>query len=194
MVIYKITNKINGKMYIGITTKPVGLRISSYKSATKSEKRTKHRVVMAMKKYGFENFVFEAIDVATSKEELKQKEIHYIALFNSTNVNIGYNVSYGGFLPHEESLKKTSAKLKGRPLTKEHARKISQSKIGKKRPASVGIAVGNASRGRPSWNTGTKGVMKPNSGSFAAGKNAPNKGRKKIVVDGRTRYILPEAG
>jgi hypothetical protein len=36
----------------------MGLRISSYKSATKSSKNNKHRVVMAMKKHGFENFVF----------------------------------------------------------------------------------------------------------------------------------------
>jgi group I intron endonuclease len=194
MVIYKITNKINSKIYIGITTRPIGLRISSYKSATKSEKKSKHRMVMAMKKYGFENFAFEIIDSAASREELKQKEISYIALLDSTNVDIGYNVSLGGFLPNAESLKKTSAKLTGRPLTKEHARKISQSKIGKKRPASVGIAVGNASRGRPSWNKGLKSIMKSNSGAFAPGKTAPNKGRKKIIIDGKTRYVHPEAG
>lgn len=192
MIIYKITNQVNGKIYIGITTKPIGIRISSYKSSVKNLRNSRHRIVMAMKKHGFENFVFETIDYADSREGLKNKEIFYISQFSSCDVNVGYNVSPGGYLASEETLKKRSAKLLGRPLSKEHAKKISDAKIGKKRPLSVGIAVGRASKGRLPWNKGSIGIMKSNSGSFASGKAAPNKGRKKVIIDGNVKYVFPE--
>lgn len=61
---------------------------------------------------------------------------------------------------------------------------------GKKRSAEARAKMSKALLGRPSWNKGTRGVMKPNSGSFAVGKDAPNKGRKRIVDEnGKIRFI-----
>lgn len=73
MQVYKITNKINNKLYIGITTTKLNNRISSYKSSTNSKKDSKHRIIMAMKKHGFNNFIFESIDTALNKKELCEK-------------------------------------------------------------------------------------------------------------------------
>lgn len=50
----------------------------------------------ALNKYGFNNFKWEIIDQATSVEELNQKEIYYIQLYDSTNRINGYNRKLGG--------------------------------------------------------------------------------------------------
>jgi len=72
-----------------------------------------------MKEFGIENFSIEIIDIALNKEDLKKMEIYYISLFDSTNPIIGYNVSPGGYLHSEETIKNRSLKVKGRKHTKE---------------------------------------------------------------------------
>jgi hypothetical protein len=49
----------------------------------------------AIKKYGIDNFSFEIIKEC-NKELLNELEVYYINEYNSTNENIGYNVSCGG--------------------------------------------------------------------------------------------------
>lgn len=190
MYAYKITNLVNEKIYIGITTTSMGNRISSYKSATKSQKSNKHRVIMAMKKYGFENFSFEIVFETNNKEELKKKEIELIKFYNSTDTSIGYNVSPGGFLHSQESIKKKSDANKGKKLSKEHKEKISASLIGHRVTEKVTQNARAQVAKIAGWNRGTKGIMKSNSGSFSSDKPAPNKGRKKIIDQfGKIRYV-----
>jgi len=190
MYVYKITNIVNKKIYIGITATSMGNRISSYRSATKSQKPNKHRVIMAMKKYGFENFSFEIVFETNNKEELKKKEIELIAFYKSTNVSVGYNVSPGGFLHSQESLKKKSDANKGKKLSKEHKEKISASLIGHEVSEKVVQNARIQALKIAGWNKGTKGIMKPNSGSFSSDKPAPNKGRKKMIDQfGKIRYV-----
>ena len=50
----------------------------------------------AYKKYGLECFKKEIIDYYSSEEELNQGEIYWIARFNSTDPNVGYNLTYSG--------------------------------------------------------------------------------------------------
>lgn len=95
MFIYKITNKINGKIYIGqVYNKSVQDRFDRHIR----EANPKHPIVLdrAIYKYGKENFVCEQIDSANSLEELNQKEKYWIKFYNSTNRNIGYNLTDGG--------------------------------------------------------------------------------------------------
>lgn len=101
MIIYRITNNINGKIYIGQTKGLLYARIASYTSNInryKNKKRAdKYPIIMAMIKYGFENFEFEILeDKIETQLELDQKEIHYIKKYNSQNTNIGYNIQNGG--------------------------------------------------------------------------------------------------
>jgi len=112
MLIYKATNIINKKVYIGQTTKPLQRRISSHKSAYK---RFNFRFYQAIKKYGFENFLFEQIDEASSLSELNEKEIYWIKYYNSYDYNNGYNSTLGGNFSYEPSIetrKKISNSLK----------------------------------------------------------------------------------
>ena len=92
-VIYKITNVINNKCYIGQTTHKRGF-LDRYPNRGKGIERVykyhKHRedinascntyLLRSIEKYGFDNFVVdEVFDTANSKEELDYKEIMYIA-------------------------------------------------------------------------------------------------------------------
>jgi group I intron endonuclease len=85
MVIYKITNLINGKIYVGQDSK----NNPNYFGSGLYLKK-------AFKKYGKNNFKKEIIEYCTSKEELDDKEIFYIKKFNSCDLRIGYNISIGG--------------------------------------------------------------------------------------------------
>lgn len=111
MIIYKITNRINGKVYIGQTT-------MSLKNRWKCHKSSKDACVFhkAIKKYGAENFTVEQIDVAADADELNLKEKYWIAHYNSMIPN-GYNSTDGGdnFVLSDEIRKRMSEKRKGKP-------------------------------------------------------------------------------
>lgn len=74
--IYKITNTINNKVYIGQTTRTVEARFQEHlHSCTQKSKATLH-LYSAMNLYGKENFKVEMIEEATSQEDLNEKEIY----------------------------------------------------------------------------------------------------------------------
>ena len=92
--IYKITNSVNNKVYIGQTTRTVEQRFQEHlKSCSEKSKSTLH-LYQAMNLYGKDKFQIEQIDIAASQEELNQKEIYWIEYYDSmTN---GYNMMPGG--------------------------------------------------------------------------------------------------
>lgn len=87
--IYKITNLINGKIYIGQrqSKKLPEFDVYYYGSGT--------QIIRAIKKYGKENFKKDILEVCNI-EELSGKEIHYISINNSDNRLLGYNITKGG--------------------------------------------------------------------------------------------------
>ena len=131
MIVYKITNNIDGKFYIGITIRDFKKRIAGHIHSAKNG--SEYALPRALRKYGPENFTFEVIDSdATSIEHLKQLEIWYIE-----NLKPEYNLTKGGdglfgYIWSEESKLKNSLSQKGRKLSEEHKRKISIGLTGKK--------------------------------------------------------------
>lgn len=93
--IYKITNKINGKIYIGQSTN-IMKRWNQHYSNTFSEnpERQNNLLHKAIKKYGITNFYFE-IEELCDINLLNEKEIEYIKFYNSLQPN-GYNIAQGG--------------------------------------------------------------------------------------------------
>lgn len=120
MFIYKITNKINGKVYIGQTMFKISERMKQHIYAA-LRRNTKSILYSAIQKYGPENFTIEEIDGANSLSELNYLETHYIYKFNSLVPN-GYNLSSGGGnkKTHELTKEKISKALKGRKISKYH--------------------------------------------------------------------------
>lgn len=85
MVIYKTTNLLNNKIYIG---KDVYNK-SNYLGSGKYLK-------LAIKKYGNNNFKKEIIETVTNKIELSEREKYWIKKYNSSNKKYGYNLTDGG--------------------------------------------------------------------------------------------------
>ena len=81
--IYKITNRINNKIYIGQTTRDIKTRYIAHKNSPNFKHTRQFPLARAIKRYGWDNFTKEVIDTATSLEELNQKELFYINYFNS---------------------------------------------------------------------------------------------------------------
>ena len=93
MYIYKITNLINGKIYIGQTTRTLQQRWIEHCKPSSTNCVLLHN---AIQKYGKENFIIEKIDMACDLEELNKKEIYWINYYDSANSDKGYNLSLGG--------------------------------------------------------------------------------------------------
>lgn len=89
--VYKITNLINNKMYIGLTTQQLKKRWSAHKSDTRSCKA----LGRAIKKYGADNFKIETIYKTDNRHDMILKEIELIKSLNTLVPN-GYNISKGG--------------------------------------------------------------------------------------------------
>ncbi len=130
MIIYKTTNKINGKSYIGQTVHSLRQRKHGHVSAALSVRDTTyfHR---ALRKYGSENFSWEILQECDTIEELNQLEIFYIGYYNTFGNN-GYNLTVGGksglvgFKHTDESKRKMSEAQKGKKLSEETKRRMSK--------------------------------------------------------------------
>lgn len=94
MIVYKITNKVNGKIYIGQTTKSLEKRWRQHRHKSSGCRYLHH----AIQKYGAENFTVEQIDVANDRVELNQKEQFWIQYYDCMVPN-GYNLKSGGNTP-----------------------------------------------------------------------------------------------
>lgn len=90
MIVYLVTNKINGKQYVGQTIRSIEERWRDH--CRVKDDNYFHR---AIRKYGVNNFAVEVIDFAETTEELDEKEIFWIAKLNTLFPG-GYNLRDGG--------------------------------------------------------------------------------------------------
>jgi len=96
MIIYKVTNLQNGKIYVGQTIKALEIRKKEHLKNYKTEKKlSSPYFYYSINKYGEDNFKWDIIDMADSQEELNNKEKYWIREFNSLVPN-GYNMTEGG--------------------------------------------------------------------------------------------------
>lgn len=127
MIIYKVTNTVNGKIYIGQTKRSIKRRWKGHITSSKSNK-CNNLFHNAIKKHGEDSFNVEIIDHANSTEELNELEQKYIGIFNSIHPN-GYNTKTGGrsCTYSDLSKKKMSDKKKGAQLPFDVRKKMSES-------------------------------------------------------------------
>lgn len=93
--IYKITNTLNNKVYIGQTIKPIEKRFQQHKNNYTKEYFSHLILYKAFKKYGIENFNFEEIE-EIANNELDEREKYWIEFYDS--YYNGYNSTLGGRL------------------------------------------------------------------------------------------------
>lgn len=93
--IYKITNNINGKIYIGQTANFYEIRWNEHKSKAFNKNYEGYGISLyrAFRKYGLNNFLFEIVEICDISE-LDNREIYWIKFYDS--YSSGYNETLGG--------------------------------------------------------------------------------------------------
>lgn len=138
-VIYKITNLINGKQYIGQTSKLyVNTRWCEHKNNARNGKKS--YLYNAIRKYGEDNFEFKVLLSKIPIEKLDFYEQLWIKKLNTRSPN-GYNLTDGGggtrgFIPWDKGIKRSKEdieKMKAR-FTPEVREKISKRVSGNNNP------------------------------------------------------------
>ena len=92
--IYKITNDVNGKVYIGKTLHNVEKRWKEHIKDSKREHTENRPLYRAMNKYGIEHFRIETLEECVD-EIAEEREVFWIKEYNSFGKN-GYNATIGG--------------------------------------------------------------------------------------------------
>lgn len=141
--IYKITNLINNKIYIGQTVNPQ----DRWRDHKRDARRNAPSMIIhqAIKKHGADNFSFEVIEICASQPEANYQEEWNIKIYCShVETDNGYNVSFGGSnAPKTEEWKKAQSELrkgkhycpetqfkKGHKLSEETRSKMSERRKG----------------------------------------------------------------
>ena len=92
MIIYKITNKINGKIYIGLTTNSLRQRWNEPCNSNDNSQI----ICRAIQKYSRNNFKIKIIEECNTQKQLNKREQYWIKKLDSQNKQIGYNIQNGG--------------------------------------------------------------------------------------------------
>ena len=186
-VIYKLSNSINNKIYIGQTkhlTKKYILRKFKY-----IDKHSKRPIVRSFIKYGPSKFTCKIIDVATNKKQLDTLERMYIQKYNSQNSKIGYNIANGGeggiggphFKNHTHT-EKTKEKMRDFPKT--HFATNKGRKFDEVWKKNIGIASSKRFKGIPKTASHKKAISIGHQGISPG-----NKGKKLVIINNKRKYV-----
>lgn len=168
--LYQVTNKINGKMYIGQTRQ--GHKRRWYVHCWRASKGCEQRFHKSIVKYGKENFELKLLMIGPSLEWVNEMERRAIKLYDT--FNNGYNDTKGGdgtvgiksrlgkkHTP--ETRAKLSAScmgrvspLKGVKMSEETKLKLRAANLGKKLSEETKKKISLAGKGKPSWIKGLK--------------------------------------
>lgn len=169
--IYRITNNVNNKSYIGITHKPER-RWQQHKTSSRSG--SKQHIHAAMRKYGIESFSFEVIATCDDFEvAMTQEEPRYIEMYEAYTK--GYNMVPGGQL-----------------INTAHRRAVSSDRMKRSNPMKV--LRTNAG----SFTPGHKPKFGPNHSQkireAKLGSNNPNYGKPETSKRLTTKVACPKCG
>ena len=128
--VYKHQNKINGKVYIGITMQKPEKRWGN----NGVNYKTSPHFYAAIQKYGWDNFNHDILFENLTHDEACLKEQELIKYYDSMNREFGYNSTSGGdiFIMNEETKQKISQSMRGNtnglghPCSDEKKQKISE--------------------------------------------------------------------
>jgi group I intron endonuclease len=149
MLIYLITNKVNGKIYVGQTRKTIEKRWRGHVLAARAGASL--HLYNAIRKYGPDNFEVQEIASAVSLDELNQLEMDYIKKLRAANRRVGYNMTMGGGggVPTLEVRRKISKANTGRKASDQTRQRLSLSHKGKVLPLEQRKKIGES--GKRAW-------------------------------------------
>lgn len=151
VILYKITNLVNGKFYIGQTSRSLKERFSAHKN------KGSHCILLinAMTKYGYEYFQIEELTKVETREEANELEKTLIANSNCLYPN-GYNLTKGGSaFNHSEITKAKIGKAHtGMKRSKEARENMSKACKGRVISEEQKTNISNSLKGRPPGNKG----------------------------------------
>lgn len=178
MIIYKITNLINGRFYVGQDK----YNNPNYYGSGKILKQ-------AINKYGKENFIKEILEYCSSKEHLNEREVYWINFLNARERGVGYNITKGGLggdtftgnPDSDKTRKKISNSKKGRKgviFTEEAKRKISEGNKGKE--ISIDVREKTSITMKKLMNSEAGTILKENLSKKLTGINRSEETKEKI--------------
>ena len=95
--IYKITNLVNGKIYVGYTKNSLEERFKAHCYRASGHTEVNMPIVKAIRQYGKENFKIELLEESEDDEYIhNEREKYWIDTLNSKDIAIGYNIARGG--------------------------------------------------------------------------------------------------
>lgn len=183
-LIYKITNLMNNKIYIGKTTE---FNEKKYFCGGQA-------INKAIKKYGKHNFKREILGYCSSLKELNEAEIECIYFFRSFGSDgvkpdniYGYNLTAGGDggigrKVSKEAKEKNRLAHLGKVHTNEAKIQMSKSKMGKKLSEETRKKMSQAKTGQVPWNKGRTGVYSEESLSKMTGWHHTQESKQKMSV------------
>ena len=141
MIIYRVTNQKNGKIYIGQTRQSLEDRRADHlrKAFTHSSQSHFHA---ALRKHGKDVFSWEAIETVETLQILNEREAFWINHYQSSNPDVGYNLTLGGgqIVFHESVCQRISKNVSGsrngnfgKPKSAETKAKMSAAQKGRKK-------------------------------------------------------------
>lgn len=164
--VYRHTNKLNGKIYIGITCKSPEQRWEGGRGY-----RHNDHMNSAIQKYGWENFDHDILFAGLTEDEALTLERSLIEQYHSADREYGYNIEKGGQKRgaySEETLEKMRQRMLGpnnhnygKHLSEETRRKLSECNRGERHPKygthhseETRRKIGDSHRGEKNWNYG----------------------------------------
>lgn len=139
--VYIHKNKINGKVYVGITRQDVNRRWRNGNGYYQNKHFSR-----AIKKYGWDSFEHIVIKTGLTKDDACNEERRLIKKYRSNDERYGYNKSSGGEKP-----------AFGVKMSKETRDKMRAAHIGKKKPDGFAEKISAAKKGKPNGKTGKFG-------------------------------------
>ena len=127
--LYKITNTLNGKVYIGQSSKETE-RWRQHKYFARQAKPLQY-IHLAMAKHSVENFIYEVIAMCKTIEDANETETQLIIQYDSRNKKYGYNVSPGGDLCWNRGLPSEQQPMYGKKQSDFFKQRMSEVHTGK---------------------------------------------------------------
>ena len=154
--IYKVTNILNGKIYIGKCVTSIEQRFNRHLKASENKNDLTH-FHLALKKYGKDNFTIELIEGGIhDKSILCEREKYWIEFYKSYNTDIGYNLTKGGNGGGlvGDALERMRKSKQGHKQSKEQIEK----RIAAFKEHAANVGEKNGMYGKEPWNKGKVNV------------------------------------